>query len=97
MEFTLTYFEPHDDECRYLLIKMVEQAVRDFINLEFSKVPIEKTYYETAVGFLFDDNYRIDYGGQELSFSDVLDCLDMEVIWFRERVVKLKERKRKRR
>ncbi len=93
--FTLTYFEPQHDECKFLLMKVVEQAVRDFINLEFSTIPIEKVYYESATGFLFDTDYRIDYGGHEMSFSDVLDCLDMEAIWFREQVSKLKERKRK--
>jgi hypothetical protein len=83
---------PQLDECRYLIIKIVEQAVRDFISLGNSSAPIERNYYETACEFLFDNEYKIDYGGKERSLQDLLDILDIDVQWFRERVVRLKNR-----
>jgi len=84
---------PHIDECRHLILKIVEQAVRDFLSLSSSSAPIERKYYETACDFLFDDNYRIDYGGVDKSLRDLLDILDYDVEWFRERIVKLKDKR----
>ena len=87
------YTIPHIDECRYLILKMIEQAVRDYISLGNSSAPIERYYYETACEFLFDDDYYIDYGGVDRNLRDLLDILDINVDWFRERVVKLKDRR----
>jgi len=84
---------PHIDECRHLVLKIVEQAVRDFLSLSRSSAPIERKYYESACYFLFDDNYRIDYGGVDKSLRDLLDILDYDIEWFRERVVKLKDKR----
>lgn len=84
---------PHIDECRYLILKIIEQAVRDYLSLSQSSAPIEQHYYETACHFLFDDDYLIDYGGVEKSLHDLLDIVDIEIEWFRERVVKLKDKR----
>lgn len=81
------------DECKYLILKMIEQTVRDFINLEHSSVPIEIQYYESACQFLFDDEYYIDYGGTDKNLENLLDILDINIKWFRERVVKIKNSK----
>lgn len=73
-------------------MEIIDQAVRDFINLRNSTVPIEKLYHTTAHAMIFDDDYRVDYGGQELSFEDILDVFDTDITWFRERTLrKLKE------
>lgn len=84
---------PHIDECRYLILKIIEQAVRDYLSLQYSNAPIEQSYYDTACQFLFDDGYTIDYGETEKTLNDLLDVLGLELDWFRERVVKLKDRK----
>ena len=84
---------PHVDECRYLILKIIEQAVRDYLSLENNSAPIDRFYYETACRFLFDDSYYIDYGGVDKNLQDLLNILDIDISWFRERVVKLKDHK----
>ncbi len=93
--FELEYFVPQQDECQFLLMKVVEQSVRDYINLEHSTIPIEQQYHTTATGFIFDDDYRIDCGGLIMSFEDVLSTLNSEVDWFRQKVRRLKETKKR--
>jgi hypothetical protein len=85
-------YTPSLDECRFLILKIIEQSVRDFISLEHASSSSEKEYYQTACQFLFNNRYRIDYGGEEKSLRDMLDLLDIEVEWFREQVVKIKDK-----
>jgi hypothetical protein len=55
---------------------------------------VDQFHYQTAVSFLFDDDYRIRYGTEEKSFADLLDILEIDDIDFaRERIRKEKERK----
>jgi len=82
---------PLADECRYLILKIIEQAVRDYLALENNSAPIDRFYYETACRFLFDNDYTIDYGGVERNLQGLLNILDIDISWFRERVVKLKD------
>lgn len=97
-KFTLEAYTPKQDECRLLMIKIVEQAVRDFTNLEDSLVPIEQQYYCTASGLIFNDSYRVDYGGQDMSFEDMLNILfddsDGEVKWARKKILRLRDIKK---
>ena len=95
VEFRLGSFSPAQDDCRYLLIKIIDQAIRDYINLEKSTVPIDQQYYDTAINFLFDNKYRIDYGGKEMSFEDMLSAIDIEseVAFYRKRVEIMKKLK----
>jgi hypothetical protein len=87
---------PNLDECRFLILKIIEQAVRDFISLEGSTAPIEQFGYETAVDFLFKDDYEINWGDTTITFCDLLDFLDVDIEWFREKVLQAKERKNQR-
>jgi hypothetical protein len=81
---------PTPDECKYLILKVIEQAVRDYLSLEKTNTPIEKLYYETACEFLFDDDYIVEFGGANKTLRDFLDILDISLDWFRERVMRLK-------
>ena len=97
VEFTLSFMIPHEDECREFLMEMIEQAVRDYVNLKDSPAPIEQLYHITAAAMIFDDDYRVDYGGQLMSFQDILDVFDVDAEWFRERTLrKLKDHSKKR-
>lgn len=84
---------PYIDECRYIILKIIEQSVRDFLMLETSAAPIEQHHYSTARDFLFDDNYAIDYGGSTKTLSDLLDILDIDINWFRLRIMRLKNKR----
>ena len=84
---------PELDECRILILKIVEQSVRDYVSLERSPAPIDQYYYQTAYLFIFQDEYRIHWGNTTKSLTDLLDLLDLDVDWFRMRVKELKIRK----
>jgi hypothetical protein len=84
---------PYIDECRILILKMIEQAIRDYLSLRGSSAPIEQVYYHTACEFLFNDDYYIDYGGVDRNLEDLLDILDINITWFRERINKLKNKR----
>lgn len=84
---------PEIDECRYILLRLVEQSVRDYLSLEGAAAPVERWYFATAECFLFEDEYRIDWGGVDKSLSDILDILDIDIDWFRDKVKKLKRKK----
>lgn len=89
-KFILTEFYPQEDECKFLLMKMIEQSIRDYINLEKCIAPIEIQHFESARDFLFDDEYTIQYGEREIGLVDVLHILSLEIDWFREKVTGLK-------
>jgi hypothetical protein len=84
---------PHVDECRYLILKMIEQAVRDYLSLANSSAPIDRCHYESACQFLFSDDCYVDWGGVDRNLSSFLDILSIDIHWFRERIVKLKDRR----
>ena len=82
-----------EDDCRFLLLKMVEQAVRDYLVLSSSIAPIERYHFTSAEAFIFDEDYLIKYGEYELALHDILGILNIEADWFRNRVLKLKDMK----
>lgn len=85
---------PHVDECKRLIAEMIKQAVRDFINFEDTCSATELEIRNEATDFLFDDNYWVKWGGHERTLRDFLDILDIDLVWFRETVLKKHEQKR---
>ena len=84
---------PNLDECRLLIFKIIEQAVRDYFGLSKSNIPIEQEYYQTACEFLFDNNYFISYGDTEQNLESLLQILNIDLQWFREKIVNSKDKK----
>ena len=86
---------PEEDECRYIIKKVIEQAVRDFTALEHAETATEQYDFQTAVCFLFEDEYRVNWGGEEMSLQDLLDWVDLEASWVRKKAIETKARKLK--
>jgi len=86
-QFELSFYLPDIEECRFLILKVVEQAVRDYLSLFGSNLPNDIATWETAVGFIFDEDYKIMWGNLELSQEDLLGIVDIDVKWFRERML----------
>lgn len=84
--FSLDYYTPTLEQCKYLMLKVIEYAVRDYCSLESADLPSEKEAYQLASNFLFDDNYRFMWGDWELSFEDMLDILDLNLDWTRKQI-----------
>jgi len=80
----------YTDETRYLIYKIVEQAIRDYLSLYNAKTLADKFDYQTAVSFLFDDNYTINWADEEKNLEDLLDIINIDISWIRYKVVKLK-------
>lgn len=84
---------PEMDECRLIIMKMIEQAVRDYLRLQGAVSVKDQLDYDTAVDFLFEDDYRVPWGDVELSLNDFLNILGLDTSWFRARVLLAQERK----
>lgn len=84
IQFYLSAYTPNDQECRFLLLKVVEQAINDYVSLEGSEIPYADLLWETARDFIFDDKYWIYWGDMELSLEDILDILEVNINWVRE-------------
>lgn len=93
VEFYLSDYTPNEEECRFLILKVLEQAIRDYCSLYKSELPNEQHAWATANGFLFDDDYRISWGDQEYSTDDFLMLVDLDLAWVREQARKKFEEK----
>lgn len=82
---------PELDECKILILKIIEQSIRDYMSLQYSTAPIEQFYYQTAEAFIFDDEYTINYGTQEKTIRDLCDIVSVDIIWLRDKVRRFKE------
>lgn len=75
-------------DVRYYLLKVIEQAKRDIINYCTSRNFVEKEDYDSAVGFLFDDEYFIQWGDLELNLILIGHILDIDAGWQRKKITK---------
>jgi hypothetical protein len=87
--FFLDDYSLNIEECKYLLMKLVEQAVRDYCSLQWADVPYRDFHWHTARDFLFDDSYFIAWGEIELNLEMIGELTEMDVDWIRR---KAKER-----
>lgn len=77
----------HEDETKILFLKIIEQSIRDYFNLSKSCVPIEVQYFESASGFLFDEDYYIPWGDYEITLENILEYLQVDPGWFKTKLI----------
>ena len=87
-EFTLEDYAPNEEECKFILFKVVEQAVRDLVSLENSEEPELIERCREARDFIFDDDYYIAWGDEEFNLQIILDLLGIDLEWFRDKTRK---------
>lgn len=96
VEFFLSEYTPTQDECRFIFTKILTQAVLDLTTIRNPKTKSEKEDYWTASGLLFDDNYTMNWDGEEIVADKIFDVLDLDKEWFREKTIqKIEEKKKK--
>lgn len=88
VQFSLDFYTPNIEEYRFLILKVVEQAVRDYLLLSSSELPSDIYLWKTAESFIFDSEHMIMWGDLELTLEDLLNVIDIDVDWFREKVTK---------
>ena len=88
VKFRLEDFTPDNEESRILIMKVVEQAVRDYLLLYNSEFANEKEAWETAHDFLYDDEYRLEWGTWTLSPEELLEIINMDIHYIREQIAK---------
>lgn len=79
---------PTEEKARFLVLKVLEQTVRDYESLSNSTVSSEQAVWETARSFLFDDDHFLMWGDWELTTEDLLDMVDLDIHWVRQQVNK---------
>jgi hypothetical protein len=77
----------HEDETKIIFLKIIEQSIRDYFNLSKSCVPIEVQYFESASGFLFDEDYYIPWGDFEITLENILEYLQVDPGWFKTKLI----------
>ena len=89
-------FIPDIEESRLLILKVMEQAIRDYVSLQIDRSLNERVAWETARDFLFDDEYKLMWGDMEISTEALLDIIDLDISWVRSQSTKkFKEARRK--
>lgn len=83
VKFYLSDYTPNLEECNFLLLKVVEQTVRDFISLADTNEPELAEVCKEARDFIFDDEYYIDWGERQLNLPMILEILGIDIDWFR--------------
>jgi hypothetical protein len=85
-------YSVHIDETRILFLKIIEQSIRDYINLSKSSIPIENQYFDSAKAFLLDDNHYIEWGSYQINLDEILHYLNIDRGWFDRRLEALTEK-----
>jgi len=85
------YFNLEEDDCYFIIFKIIEQAVHDFILLDKSANFKDRDDYYTACEFLFNNEYTIMYGDEEKKLEELLELIDIDINWFKNKIIKLKE------
>ena len=84
-EFFLSDYIPNIEECKFLLLKVVEQAVRDILAYKGTDDQELIDRAKEAYEFIFDDEYYIAWGDEEFNLQIILDFLDIDLEWFRDK------------
>ena len=87
-EFYLEDYLPNIEECRFILIKIIEQAVRDLVAFKDAEELDLIEIHKEAEDFIFKNDYFILWGNEELNLQMILDILDIDIDWFRDRTRK---------
>ena len=86
--FYLSDYTPDIEECKILILKMLEQCVRDYCNFFTSEKESDQQIWQEARALLFDNGYRVLWGDMDIEVAQLLDIVDIDLEWFREEVLK---------
>ena len=82
-KFYLEPFVLDIEESKFLLYKVVEQAIQDYVLLTWSNISYKDLLWTTARDFIFEDDYFIDWGEFVFNLETICEILDLDVDWIR--------------
>jgi len=92
VEFYLSEYLPNQEECRIIILKIAEQASRDYISLYHAESVTLQCTWETARDFIFSDTHLISWGDRRISPAYLLDLIDVDIRWLRRKMAEKLQR-----
>lgn len=77
---------PFTDECKRLIARVLAQAVLDYVNFTNHLTQVDEEDFLTASGLIFDSEYKVLWGEEELSIEQMCTTIGVELDWFRDKV-----------
>lgn len=93
IDIYLSDYVLEEDDARFIILKVLDQSIRDYITLYNAVSQKEKEDWETANLFLFENDYTIDWGEWEITPTELLDLVDVNIEWVRDQTKKKLEDK----
>ena len=95
IKFYLSDYIPDPEECKIIILKIIEQASRDYLSLHKGKTASLQHTWETARDFIFKDKHLINWGGRIITPAELMELVDIDIDWLRrkmrERFAKIKK------
>jgi len=83
IEFYLSDYTPNHEECKIIILKLTEQASRDYLTLYNSKSPAIQQIWQTAKDFIFNDIYIMSWGYRNVTPTYLLNLVNIDIEWLR--------------
>lgn len=80
------------DDAVAIIGKVINQVKIDYLNLDKSNDPRDLEAWKIARDFIFDDEYCVDWGGEEKTVEELLAIKGIELEYFR---MKMRQKKAK--
>jgi hypothetical protein len=78
---------PAPDECNILFLHLIRQSIEDFKQLKDKSKEEFKEAFLTASGFMFDDDYYIDWGDKKINLESICTHLNLDIEWVRRQIL----------
>jgi hypothetical protein len=78
---------PNVQECHYLILQVINQAIKDYEHFRNKTREDDKAIFESANAFLFDNNYTFDWGDHEVNLEYLCSIINIEIEWLRNKIV----------
>jgi len=95
VQFYLEEVSLAPEEARLIVFKILEQAVKDYVDYYDTTDEQLKEDWLTAQGFIFNPDYVMQWGDIEVSPEQLLDMVDVDIQWVREQTRKKLKREKK--
>lgn len=86
IQFYLSSYTPDPEECRIIILKIIEQASRDYLSLHKGKTAALQYTWQTARDFIFKDKYLINWGGRVTTSAELMELVDIDINWLRRKM-----------